>query len=181
MRDEFYIPSVEYIRGQSTTNNQGRSKEELAVAPEIKSIIAGASCDSYEKYEKLIGMGLSRELARMVLPQNLYTSVVWKCDLHNLLHFLRLRMDSHAQQETRDYANAIAQVVQAAFPISYKAFEDYVLNAETFSVLELQVLRKLISGTEQGLNLSDIEDSEFPSEMSKREINDCRAKLQRLY
>lgn len=181
IREEFYVPGLDYIKGQSTTNNQGRSSEQFENADRAQEIIRATSLACYEQYQRLLDMGTARETARFILPQNIYTSVVWKCDLHNMLHFLRLRLDSHAQQEIRDYANAIAEVVQAAFPISYKAFEDYVLNAETFSSLELAVLRKLINATGQGLNLGDIEDSEFPSEMSKREIKECRAKLQRLY
>lgn len=181
IREEFYIPATENIRAQSSTNNQGRSSDNFENADRAREIIRATSVCCYEQYQRLLDMGTARETARFILPQNIYTSVVWKCDLHNMLHFLKLRLDPHAQQEIRDYANAIAQVAQAAFPISYKAFEDYVLNAETFSVLELQALKNLIAATEAGLNLGDMDDEDFPSEMSKREINDCRAKLQRLY
>ena len=96
-----------------------------------------------QEYSDRLNSGVSRELARIDLPLSQYTSWVWKIDLHNLLHFLRLRMDEHAQEEIRVYAQAIARIVKDWLPITWKAFEDYRLNAVTFSAMEMKGLQAL--------------------------------------
>ena len=97
-------------------------------------------------YEEMSKDGIAKELARMGLPINLYTEWYWKNDLHNTLHFLKLRLDHHAQKEIRVYAEAMANVVKKVTPLAYEAFEDYVLNSVSFSALELKALKTCMSG-----------------------------------
>jgi thymidylate synthase (FAD) len=89
--------------------------------------------------------GMARELARMVVPPNVYTQWYWKVDLHNLLRFLSLRADPHAQKEIRDYAEVICDLVRQWCPWTFEAFEDYVMGAHTFSRIEMEALRKLLA------------------------------------
>lgn len=155
---EFYVPEPDILAEQSTSNRQGRGE----VVPEqyaqkIRELIVGDADRQYEHYENLLnddGNGkpvnpeepmLARELARMGLGLNFYTQWYWKIDLHNFMHFSRLRMDKHAQYEIRVYADAMAQIAKDAFPIAWKAFEDYELNAKKFTGPELQVLQALLS------------------------------------
>jgi thymidylate synthase (FAD) len=98
---------------------------------------------AYCEYEQLIEEGVSREQARMILPQNLYTDVVWQIDLHNLFHFLGLRLDWHAQKEIRDYAEAMATCAKAVAPMCWEAFEEHKLHARRFSRTEVEALRLL--------------------------------------
>ena len=97
--------------------------------------------DQYETYEKLLKAGISREQARMGLPVNVYTEWYWKSNLHNILHFLSLRMDEHAQQEIRDYAFAMFALIKPIVPITIGAFEDYRRGGAHLSRLELQALK----------------------------------------
>lgn len=91
-------------------------------------------------YNEMVEDDVSRELARCVLPVNVYTECVWKIDLHNLFHFLKLRTDSHAQQEFQDYANVVDELVRPHFPLSFEAYDDYVKNSYTLSAMELQAI-----------------------------------------
>ena len=147
------------VAPQSKTNKQGRegtlSEEEVADAI---SRIDRISRQAYGAYETLLNedergrkkaedrSGLARELARMVLPVNYYTQWYWKIDLHNLLHFIKLRADSHAQYEIRAYAEAIAQLVRLWVPIAYEAFEDYVQGGVELSAPALAVVKRLLAG-----------------------------------
>lgn len=126
MKDEFYIPTPENIRQQSTTNKQGGDEpiDNQLATQYCKDI--EANCNSvYEKYIDMLDNGVSREQARMILPLNLYTEWYWKQDLHNLLHFLALRADSHAQQEIRVYAEAIIKLITPLVPWTIEAWNDY--------------------------------------------------------
>ncbi len=162
--DQFYVPATDAIQQQSSTNRQGR-EDGLSTAEKESAqlIIEEASEAAYEDYEALLEMGTARELARVVLPVNTYTEFYWKIDLHNLLHFLHLRMDSHAQQEIRDYANAIADIVSEWVPLTWQAFEDYVLNAYTLSAGEIQQLRYHLTGEKvaEPIQLSKREQEQF--------------------
>jgi thymidylate synthase ThyX len=90
--------------------------------------------DSYRMYQSLLhDLGLTRELARCVLPVNFYTKVRWKIDLHNLMHFMKLREDPHAQWEVQQYANVIHKIVKEAFPVAVEEFENSIQNAYTLS------------------------------------------------
>lgn len=99
-------------------------------------------------YKERLALGVAREVARKDLPLSTYTEAYWKIDLHNLLHFLQLRVDSHAQKEIREFAEAIANIVKVWVPATWAAFEDYRLNAHTFSGPEMGVLRDLFLGLE---------------------------------
>src|SRR5215212_1283293 len=133
VKDRFYHPGVENIRKQSATNRQGGTEQ-------MDSLTAQEFCDyldevekSYEKYEQFIERGVAREIARIALPASVYTEWYWKCDLHNIFHFLSLRMDEHAQQEIRDYANAMFALIQPIAPIAAEqplASENKRENAE---------------------------------------------------
>src|SRR5438128_12228205 len=96
---------------------------------------------SYEKYEQFIERGVAREIARIALAASVYTEWYWKIDLHNLFHFLSLRMDEHAQQEIRDYATAMFALIQPIVPIAAEAFLDYNLGAVHLSRIEAEALR----------------------------------------
>ena len=113
-----------------------------------------------EVYEERLAFGIAREQARKDLPLSTYTTAYWKMDLHNLLNFLRLRLDSHAQKEIREFANAIAEIVKVWVPWTWEAFEDYVLESVTFSRMEMEGLRTLIQTLMKPLST----DSELTSE-----------------
>ena len=143
MKDEFYVPALDQIRAQSATNKQGRADEAFSAdqAGEIRSTMEGSQEHAYKEYQDLLETELAREVARINLPVSNYTEWYWKIDLHNLFHFLNLRMDSHAQYEIRVYADAMAEITKAAVPMAYEAFEDYILNADRFSGKELTALK----------------------------------------
>ena len=148
---EFYIPEPEALAAQSVINNQGRGEvltgEE---AEKVLRLLKNDSSQAYDHYEQMISQedqkGLARELARMNLPANIYTQWYWKVDLHNLLHFLRLRADSHAQFEIRVYADEICKLVSDWVPFAYAAFEDYRLGGATFSSKALDCIKRMIKG-----------------------------------
>ncbi len=169
MKDEFYVPSVEHIRPQSTTNKQGRSDETFSPeeAERMRTVMETTQGSLYAEYQELLGTNLAREIARINLPVSNYTEWYWKIDLHNLFHFMRLRIDPHAQYEIRVYGEALASVVKAAVPIAFEAFEDYILHSQRFSKKELAVLRGIISTTTpdqsvlEGAGLKGREAQEF--------------------
>ena len=112
-RDEFYIPDEKHILFQSKLNKQGRSGEVPAdLKKKVQDYFRDISDKSYTIYSELNDAGIARELARAILPVNIYTEWYWKNDLHNILHFLSLRMDPHAQYEIRIYAEAMAEIVK---------------------------------------------------------------------
>ncbi|MDR2682110.1 MAG: FAD-dependent thymidylate synthase [Holosporaceae bacterium] len=128
LSNEFYLPEIDQIAQQSESNRQGKSDDALepGKAQEILDAIACIQQNAYEKYSHLLNdMSLTRELARTVLPVGVYTEMYWKIDLHNLLHFLKLRADSHAQYEIRCYANVILDIVKKWVPHTYEAFVNY--------------------------------------------------------
>lgn len=141
-RHDFYIPEQKDIHFQSQFNKQGRDDTE--VPAELKGKVVDYFNDISEKtfaiYDELNEAGIARELARGILPINLYTEWYWKNDLHNIFHFLQLRMDEHAQYEIRVFAEAMASFVKQVVPIAYEAFEDYSINGMYFSKLEKELL-----------------------------------------
>lgn len=153
MKDEFYVPSPEHIRPQSSDNKQGRSQERYTAdeEQEIVRLFEEEQRAVYANYEKLLEKNLARELARNNLPLSLYTEWYWQIDLHNLFHFLRLRMDDHAQYEIRVYAEAMAQCARAVAPLAYEAFEEHILGSVQFSRAECEALALLLSGKAHGL------------------------------
>ncbi len=147
MKDEFYIPSLENIRPQSTMNKQGRSDETFPTdqAEQIAGKFENSQNQMYAEYQELLDMGVAREIARINLPVSNYTEWYWKIDLHNLFHFLKLRMDSHAQYEIRVYGEAMAQIVREIVPVAWEAYEDYTLHSVRFSRLEANALASMLS------------------------------------
>jgi thymidylate synthase (FAD) len=175
MKEEFYRPEPDQLRLQSDINKQARSDEDAPA--ELKDEFFAHQDRSqqlaYEQYTRFIEAGLARELARINLPLSLYTEWYWKIDLHNLLHFLRLRMDEHAQYEIREYANRMAEIVKAVCPITYEAFEDYVRNSLTFSAGELRLLAAPLADFEpseadlETAGLGKFETREFLEKLKK--------------
>lgn len=132
-------------RVQATTNRQG---SDGAIAPELGCELSKSEREFQRSarnlYERRVNLGVAREQARKDLPLSTYTQAYWKCDLHNLFHFLRLRMEKHAQVEIRQYATTIGeQIVRPLFPLSYQAFLDYEFDATTLSRLERETIARL--------------------------------------
>lgn len=141
MLDEFYIPDRAALKKQSKGNRQGRG-DDLSVDDQnfVLSMLKAEFGSQYRTYKKFLEIDLAKELARIGLSVSNYTQWYWKIDLHNLMHFLRLRLDSHAQHEIRVFGEAMARIVSDAVPMAYRAFEDYRLHALSFSRLELEIL-----------------------------------------
>jgi len=135
---EYYNP--ETLRGQSEVNHQG-SEGEATIPDEKRTAVSHHLEHSFELYEDLLENGCCREQARGNLPQSTYTEFYWKINLHNLMHYLQLRMDSHAQKEIREYANAIYTLVEPLVPITMKAFTDFRVNAMHLSGPEIESLK----------------------------------------
>ena len=142
-RDEFYYPEPENIQFQSALNKQGRSGE---VPPELKQKVLDYFHENSERsftmYQDLNEAGVARELIRSLLPVNIYTEWYWKNDLHNLLHFIGLRSDSHAQYEIRVFSDAMAHYVKEKAPFAWEAYQDYVVHGMRFSKIEKGLLEK---------------------------------------
>ena len=143
MKDEFYLPTEDSLRTQSTTNKQGRA--ENPVDPEsARKIMEGFEAgqrEAYSRYEAMLGEDLAREVARIGLPLSLYTEWYWQIDLHNLFHFLKLRLDAHAQWEIRQYAAVMAAMTRAVAPLAFEAFEKHRLNSAVIGEDALEWLR----------------------------------------
>jgi len=139
--DRFYKPAMENVRKQSKTNKQGGTEPMDALTAQQFIDYLDQTESAYQTYEKLIEGGVARELTRIGLPVSAYTEWYWKCDLHNVMHFLRLRMDAHAQQEIRDYANAMFELIRPIVPIAAEAFEDYDMGGIRLTRLELEAFR----------------------------------------
>ena len=135
---EYYNP--ETLRGQSEVNHQG-SEGEVTIPDEKRTAVSHHLEHSFELYEDLLENGCCREQARGNLPQSTYTEFYWKINLHNLMHYLQLRMDSHAQKEIREYANAIYALVEPLVPITMKAFTDFRVNVMHLSGPEIESLK----------------------------------------
>ncbi len=178
---EFYIPAEDQLAAQSSSNRQGRG--EILTGKEAERVLKLLREDSeqvYEHYEEMLNeditgntkdeskKGLARELARMNLTLNYYTQWYWKVDLHNLMHFLSLRADNHAQYEIRAYANVMIDVLKRWLPFTYEAFENHRLKATTVSGSGMDVIRRLINGEKV---------TQEQSGMSKREWAELAATL----
>lgn len=146
MPDWFYEPSPEMCTTQSAQNRQGGSGEQIADPEAAAASFKQLQDTAYSQYEGYLESNMRRELARVNLPVSLYTEWYWKIDLHNLFHFLKLRLDTHAQYEIRVFAEAMGELVKERVPLAWKAFDDYHLNSVPFSQLELNVLRKILTG-----------------------------------
>ena len=172
---EFYVPSIDQLAPQSSLNHQGRSDH--AVSPEeAESLLALFKQDAercYAHYSEMLNYdetgnpldsskkGLARELARMNLPLNYYTEWYWKIDLHNLLRFLALRADSHAQYEIRVYAETILNIVKQWVPLTYAAFLTYCLNSHSLTEEAVDVIRAMIQGKNPTMESSGLSKREW--------------------
>lgn len=172
--EEFFSP--EKWREQSITNKQG-GENPIEYSPlmfdEDGRYLVPKKVEElcFNEYDNRLEAGISRELARTCLPVSHYTIAYWKCDLHNLLHFLKLRMHPHAQKEIRDYGDAIYKLLKEKFPITMEAFDDYVLNSINFSKQEMLILKQL-------LNNKQFESIDNTHNLSKREMSEFLTKLQ---
>ena len=146
-RDEFYYPESKHIQFQSALNKQGRSGNvPKQLTDKVMKYFKEISERSFDMYKELNEAGLARELIRSILPVNLYTEWYWKNDLHNLLHFIGLRSDSHAQYEIRVYSDAMAEVVKKVAPFAWEAYQDYVVSGLRFSRIEQSLLEQRLPG-----------------------------------
>ncbi|WP_291365670.1 FAD-dependent thymidylate synthase [Acetobacter sp. UBA5411] len=169
MDREFYLPSPEHMAAQSASNRQGRGDVlDAETAAKVMNLLRDDAIRCYDTYENLLdtdnGPGLARELARMNLTLNTYTQWYWKVDLHNLMHFLSLRIDPHAQYEIRAYAEVMLSMLEAWVPIAAAAFKEYRVGAVTFSATMISLLRKMLAGetvTQENSGLSRREWDEF--------------------
>ncbi|WP_264703464.1 FAD-dependent thymidylate synthase [Wolbachia endosymbiont (group A) of Volucella inflata] len=170
--NEFYTPKPEQVAKQSDNNKQSSGE---AFDPDTsKEIIDSLTNDSnlvYSHYEKFIEQGLAREIARTNLMLNYYTQFYWKIDLHNLLHFLKLRADKHAQYEIRVYAEVMLDIIKKWVPLAYNAFVEYCLESACISRTGLEIIRKLIKGenvTREESNIGKREWGELMSILDKQ-------------
>ena len=178
MSDEYYLPQGDYLQKQSSTNNQGRDEvhpNKGALQFEFNRVYDNANI----AYHNLLEEDIAREIARAVLPVANYTEVIWKIDLHNFFHVIKLRADSHAQREIQDYANAMYELVKPHFPICCEAFEDYVKNSVTFSRQERDVIKKLLeyADTKAALAGMSIKDGTLEHQLGKRERTEFLEKI----
>lgn len=148
MRDDFYIPAAEDVALQSSDNKQGRSDEIVSdeYAEKVRDGLKKGQEVAYSKYNDMIADGLARELARVNLPLSMYTEMYWQIDLHNLFHFLYLRLDGHAQKEIRDYAKVLLEITRKVAPLATSSFENHMKNGVTFSGEEMEELRNMLDG-----------------------------------
>ncbi|MBQ7673840.1 MAG: FAD-dependent thymidylate synthase [Alphaproteobacteria bacterium] len=175
LSNEFYIPELDQIARQSEINKQGKSDIAMdqVKAREIINIIKEVSSDAYEKYAHMLNdMSLARELARTILPVSVYTEVYWKIDLHNLLHFLKLRADSHAQYEIRCYANKILDIVKAWVPFTYDAFVNYRQNAVSVSKKCIELNKRMLKGEKISQENSGLSKGEWMEFVNAFELQD---------
>jgi thymidylate synthase (FAD) len=157
--NEFYLPAIENLAAQTKTNGQGRGEVlDSAEAQHVLHLLREDAERAYRSYAELLNVdpagmpidpsrrGLARELARMNLSLNFYTQWYWKIDLYNLMHFLELRADPHAQYEIRAYAETMLDTLARWVPMTHAAFLEYRVHAATISATGLEVIRRLVAG-----------------------------------
>jgi thymidylate synthase (FAD) len=157
--NEFYLPAPEHLAAQAAANRQGRGDVLAgAEAARVHDLLRRDAAQAYGDYEEMLNQradgtvidpgraGLARELARMNLSLNFYTQWYWKTDLHNLLNFLALRADAHAQFEIRAYADAMLETVKRWTPVAYQAFIEYGLEGVRLSKTAMAVVRRMLAG-----------------------------------
>jgi thymidylate synthase (FAD) len=144
MKDDCYVPDLADIAAQSVNNKQGRSDEAFdpAKAAEIRTVLNERQKQAYTDYITLLETGLVREIARINLPLSIYTEWYWQIDLHNLFHFLELRLNTHAQKEIQLYAKVLFDIAKKVAPWCCEAFERHVLGAVSFSRDEFAELQR---------------------------------------
>ena len=179
----YYSPRPEHLATQSQTNRQGRDGAPVDRALHAEAVDRWDRTRTLvgEQYEWLVGHDVARELARIDLPLSVYTQWYWKIDLHNLLHFLSLRADAHAQYEIRAFAVVMAGMVQRVAPLSFEAWVDYQLAGATLSRGELAALRRVVQVHEGGLSgrAGDVTPAELAElGLSAREVAELLAKIE---
>jgi len=180
----FYQPPAEQLLGQSAQNHQGRAGAPLdeGVRNEAYRRWQSSRHDAVANYEWMCGSDMARELARIDLPLSTYTQWYWKIDLHNLLHFLSLRVDSHAQWEIREYGRVMAGMLKRVAPLSYEAWIDYDVCGAHLSRMELDVVRSLLRASQEGVRAEagGLSRAEMESKgLSRREVDELVATLVR--
>jgi thymidylate synthase (FAD) len=177
----FYMPDEAQLQTQSRRNNQGRSGEavDAAIYAEARQRWEEIRRASTDAYGWLTGNEVARELARIDLPLSTYTQWYWKIDLHNLLHFLTLRVDAHAQWEIQEYGRVMAGMLKRVAPLSYEAWIDYDVCGSHVSRAELDALRALVTVDGDGLAASGRLDKAGLAErgLANREIEELYGKL----
>ena len=153
MKEEFYVPAEDKVSPQSSNNKQGRADEafDKDSACQIINDLESGQKAAYENYSKLIDKGLAREIARINLPLSWYTEFYWQMDLHNLFHFLKLRLDSHAQYEIRVYAQTMLEICKKVAPMATESFVNHINEGVNFSGEEMDALRAVLDGKENPL------------------------------
>ena len=182
---EFYLPAKEHLAAQSKSNRQGRGDVlEGEQAKKVLDLLKNDAERTYENYETMLnekydgsiidenGVGLARELARMNLTLNTYTQWYWKTDLLNLMNFLRLRADHHAQYEIRTYADAMLDTLKRWVPITYDAFMDYRVGGTEVSDKGKKVIQKLIKGNKVSMEESGLSKREWNELMEAFDLKD---------
>ena len=182
---EFYLPSAENLAAQSSSNRQGRGDViEGEQAKEVLELLKNDADRTYDNYEMMLNerfdgstidenkKGLARELARMNLTLNTYTQWYWKTDLLNLMNFLRLRADSHAQYEIRVYADIMLDTVKKWVPITYDAFMDYRVGGTEVSAKGKAIIQKLIKGEDVNPDSSGLSKREWNELMTAFDLKD---------
>ncbi len=182
---EFYLPAPQNLATQSQSNRQGRGNViEGEKAKKVLDLLKNDAEQTYNNYEIMLnerydgstidvnGVGLARELARMNLTLNTYTQWYWKTDLLNLMNFLRLRADHHAQYEIRAYADAMLDTVKKWVPITYEAFMDYRVGGTEVSSKGKEVIKKLIQGQKIDLDQSGLSKREWNELMEAFDLKD---------
>ncbi len=177
---EFYLPEKANLASQSKQNKQGRSADMVPddVAGKVLDTLKQDAINAYDHYVEMMNeddkgnildennVGITRELARMNLTLNYYTEWYWKINLHNLMHFVALRADSHAQYEIRVYAQVMLDIIKAWVPYTYEALENHVINGVKISGHGIEVIKKMINGEkidQESSNMSKREWAELSS------------------
>ena len=182
---EFYLPTKENLAAQSISNRQGRGEVlEGDQAEEVLKLLKNDAEKTYDNYETMLNQrydgstidenkkGLARELARMNLTLNTYTQWYWKTDLLNLMNFLRLRVDHHAQYEIRAYAEVMLDTLKKWVPITYDAFMDYRVGGIEVSAKGKQIIKKFISGKKISIEESGLSKREWNELMQAFDLKD---------
>ena len=184
---EFYIPEREHLAAQSDKNRQGRGN--VLGSEEASRVLSLLRDDAERNYDHYLWMlneddggraldedrqGLARELARMNLTLNAYTQWYWKTDLHNLMNFLRLRADLHAQFEIRAYANVIMAIVEKWVPVSFDAFKEYRLGAVSLSATAVKIVQASLKGEDPTALIENLSQSEWHELQALLNLKDKR-------
>ncbi len=154
LKDEFYVPAESDVACQSEDNKQGRSTEPAPkkVQRETIDLLLAGQQHAYADYRRMLNGNIARELARINLPLSLYTDWYWQIDLNNLFHFLRLRMDPHAQREIRVYADAMHDLARKVCPIAFEAFDEHIRGSVRLSHSEAEAVRAMLKGETPSLD-----------------------------